>query len=478
MNKRNGIVWFRQDLRLHDNEALFDAIGSAQRILPVYVFDERVFLGNTRFGFPKTGNFRAKFILESVIDLRNNLRSIGSDLIVRIGKPEEEIFKLARQAKTSWVFCNRERTREEVEVQDALERRLWSIGQEVRFSRGKMLYYTADLPFPVTHTPDSFSQFRKEVERYVSIRKPLPTPSRLPALPEDIDVGEIPTLQDLGMAEPGTDQRSVLNFKGGETAALERLKYYLWDSGLIRTYKESRNGLIGGDYSSKFSPWLSQGCLSPKKIYYEIKAYEQEFGSNKSTYWLIFELMWRDYFRFIGKKYGDRIFLKSGTKGEPVEDLKDDYRLLELWIEGRTGVPFIDANMRELKHTGFMSNRGRQNVASFLVKDLMVNWQMGAEYFESLLIDYDPCSNWGNWNYIAGVGCDPREDRYFNIISQAKRYDPKGEYVRLWIPELDSFPGHCIHQPDLMTVEEQQALEFTLGADYPKPMINTRRWVD
>ena len=203
---------------------------------------------------------------------------------------------------------------------------------------------------------------------------------------------------------------------------------------------------------------------------------EAEFGANKSTYWLIFELMWRDYFRFIGKKYGNRIFLRGGVKQEPNPEWKNDRRLLELWVEGRTGVPFIDANMRELKQTGFMSNRGRQNVASFLVKDLMVNWQMGAEYFESILIDYDPCSNWGNWNYIAGVGCDPRENRYFNILSQAKRYDPKGEYVRLWIPELQAVPGEKIHQPDLLSERDQKNMHVILGADYPKPMINTRRW--
>ena len=163
MYTKRAIVWFRQDLRLHDNEALQDALASADEIMPVYVFDERVFSGKTRFGFPKTDKFRARFIIESVQDLRKTLRSLGSDLIIRKGKPEEILFELARDIKANWIFCNRERTQEEVDVQDVLERNLWSIGREIRFSRGKMLYYTADLPFPVTHTPDTFTQFRKKL---------------------------------------------------------------------------------------------------------------------------------------------------------------------------------------------------------------------------------------------------------------------------------------------------------------------------
>jgi len=178
MKKQRVIMWFRQDLRLHDNEALFDALKHGEEVIPIYVFDERVFKGLTKYGFPKTGKFRAKFIIESVQDLRENLRKIGSDLLVRIGKPEQVIFEIAQQAKTSWVFCNRERTAEEVAVQDALEKKLWSVGQELRFSRGKMLYYTADLPFPVTHTPDIFTHFRKEVERFTPIREVLPTPKQ------------------------------------------------------------------------------------------------------------------------------------------------------------------------------------------------------------------------------------------------------------------------------------------------------------
>lgn len=475
--RRRAIVWFRQDLRLHDNEALQDALQHAYEIIPVFVFDERVFLGHTSFGFRKTDKFRAQFILESVADLRNNLRKLNSELLVRVGKPEDVLFELAKTTKTSWIFCNRERTAEEEAVQDELERRLWSIGQEMRYARGKMLYYTSDLPFPIAATPDVFTQFRKEVERYVRVREPLPRPSKVfNPLTIDLPAGDLPTLADFQLDPIEPEERAVLPFKGGETTGLQRLRYYLWDTQLVKSYKETRNELLGGDYSSKFSPWLAQGCLSPKLIYQELKKFEQAHGGNESTYWLFFELLWRDFFRFMGKKYGNKIFQIGGPRNNANPRWRNDARLLQKWIDGQTGVPFIDANMLELKHTGFMSNRGRQNVASFLVKDLLVNWQMGAEYFESMLIDYDVCSNWGNWNYVAGVGSDPREDRYFNILTQAQRYDPQGHYVKHWLPELKDVPVEKIHRPDVLSFNEQQKLRVRLGADYPKPMVNTAKW--
>ncbi|RMF02899.1 MAG: DASH family cryptochrome, partial [Bacteroidetes bacterium] len=321
-----------------------------------------------------------------------------------------------------------------------------------------------------------FTQFRKEVERFVPVRDPLPTPGRIPAFTTQVKAGVLPELTDFGHDHFVPDSRAVLPFKGGETAGLERLRYYLWDTDLVKTYKETRNGLIGSDYSSKLSPWLAQGCLSPKQVYHELKRYEAERGANKSTYWLFFELLWRDFFRLQAKKHGDRIFLRGGTKGEEIPGLRNDWRLFGRWLEGETGVPFIDANMRELNLTGFMSNRGRQNVASFLVKDLKVNWQMGAEYFESLLIDYDVASNWGNWNYVAGVGSDPRENRYFNIIKQAKRYDPQGDYVRLWVPELAELPSAYIHTPDQLQFAEQEAHKVKIGSHYPQAIVPTKKW--
>lgn len=466
MNKK-AIVWFRQDLRLHDNEALHDAVHSTKDVIPIFVFDTRTFTSKTRFGFPKTAQFRAQFIIESVKNLRQNLNQLGLPLIVRTGIPEDVIFETAQLLKSSWVFCNRERTTEELFVQDQLESKLWSIGQEVRYSRGKMLYYTADLPFPVTHTPDNFTSFRKEVEKITKIRQPLETDlNEVTSSIGDLDLGEIPSLASFGLPAD-----CELMLPGGETAGLDRLKSFIWDTEAIKDYKETRNESYGLDYSSKFSAYLSQGCLSPKLIYAEIQRFEAERVKNDSTYWLFFELLWRDFFRLVGKKFEEKIFLSGGIHDQPRTDLTNNKRLFEIWAEGKTGYPYIDACMRQLNNTGFMSNRGRQNTASFLINELGVNWQMGAEYFESLLLDYDPCSNWGNWNYIAGVGCDLREYRKFNVIMQSKKYDPEAKLIRKWCPELDVLPNAMIHFPAHCSDEELSAYNLVLGRNYPKPVI-------
>lgn len=428
---QRAILWFRNDLRCHDNEALFELAQKDVTILPVYVFDERVFYGRTSYGFEKTGKFRKKFIRESVIDLRNNLKSRGADLIVRIGKPEEIIFEIAKTIKSSWVYCNRERTFEEVIVQDELEKRLWSIGQELRYTRGKMLYYTMDLPFPVTHTPDIFTTFRKEIEKIVPVRKPLAVPEQIPYESDLVESGDIPTNSDLQIDDISNKHIENLNFIGGESSALSQLDAYVWETQGVREYYETRNQLLGWEYSSKFSAWLSVGCLSPKKVYDEIRKFESEKGSNKSTYWLYFELLWRDFFRLMGKKYGDKIFYRSGIKQAKFSF--NPQANWQSWVEASTGVPIVDACMKQLKETGFMSNRGRQIVASFLIHDLKADWLIGAEYFESMLIDYDPCSNYCNWNYLAGVGNDPLEHRYFDPEKQSKTYDPEGKFAEYWL---------------------------------------------
>jgi deoxyribodipyrimidine photo-lyase len=471
--RRRAIVWFRNDLRLHDNEAITNALRMADEVIPVYVFDERIFMGKTRFGFAKTGKYRAQFILESIEDLKQNLKKIGSDLVVRIGKPEQVLAEMAKTYHCSWVFCNRERTKEEVDVQDVLEQNLWENGIELLYARGKMLYHTQDLPAPIQHIPDVFTAFRKENENITPIRPPLPSPTRMPALPNEVEVGNIPNLIDFGHEPFETNANAAFTFKGGETEGIKRLNYYLWETDAAASYKLTRNGLIGSDYSTKFSAWLATGCLSPKYIYAELKRYEKERISNESTYWIFFELLWRDFFRLMGKKHGNRIFLKGGTHNKSLKQLRNNQEMFTVWAEGRTGVPFIDANMRELAETGFMSNRGRQNVASFLVRDLKVNWQMGAEYFESQLLDYDPCSNWCNWNYVAGVGSDPREDRYFNILTQAKNYDLNGDFVRIWCPELKDVPKEFIHRPDLLTTAQKQA--YNMG-QYPKAVVKIDKW--
>lgn len=419
------LLWFRNDLRLHDHEALHQAVAAQVPIIPAYIFDERQF--KTIYGFPKTGGFRAKFLLESVSSLQNSLRELGSDLLVRVGKPEEVLPALAREYNCQQVFAHREITSEEIEISE-------KVAQKVTLKEfwGSTLTHVDDLPFEIEKLPDVFTQARKKIEKYSEVRPCFPRPNSLIKPEKPFTEMNLPTLADLGLPAPVTDDRTAFPFKGGMEAAGAHLQAYIWEKQLIATYKDTRNGLIGADYSGKFSPWLANGSISPREIYWEVKKFEQEVTSNQSTYWMIFELLWRDYFRWIAFKYGTKIFWRHGIKGYSTIPMRADKGALEQWRLGQTPMPFVNANMKELLATGFMSNRGRQNVASYLVKDLQVDWRLGAAWFESQLIDYDPCSNYGNWIYVAGVGNDPRENRYFNIEKQANVYDPEGEYRRLW----------------------------------------------
>ena len=191
--------------------------------------------------------------------------------------------------------------------------------------------------------------------------------------------------------------------------------------------------MVGTEYSSKLSAYLALGCLSPVTIYHEIKKYEKEVVKNSSTYWLIFEILWREFFRFVYLKSKKNIFIRDGINGNIFnKKFKNDKDLFEKWADGKTGQKFIDANMIELKETGFMSNRGRQNVASFLVNNLDINWVWGASYFEKHLIDYDVTSNWCNWMYISGVGNNVK-NWVFNPERQADMYDKTGIYRDIWL---------------------------------------------
>ena len=469
MARKRILIWYRNDLRVHDHEPIYKGLQEEAIIIPCYCFERRQFT-TTSFGFAKTGKYRAQFLLESVSDLRNSLQKLGSNLLVRCGLPEEIIPNLVRELNIDAVYYHQEVTAEELKVEKKLQQELSKLKVEMQSFWGATLYLPEDLPFKIEEIPELYTNFRKQVEKKSAIEEPISTPEKLPTLPE-VDTGNIPNLADFDLETPVFDERAVLKFKGGETAAIERLNHYFWQADCLKEYKETRNGMLGADYSSKFSPWLALGCISPRYIYERVQQYEAERVKNNSTYWLIFELIWRDFFRFICAKHGNKIFYLSGLQGIDIP-WKEDWQRFDLWREGKTGYPLVDANMRELALTGFMSNRGRQNVASFLTKNLGINWQMGAEWFESLLIDYDVCSNWGNWNYTAGVGNDARGFRYFNIMKQAKDYDSKGDYVRHWLPELASIPGSKVHEPWKLTTEEQKRYGVRLGVDYPRPVVD------
>jgi deoxyribodipyrimidine photo-lyase len=426
---RTSIVWFKNDLRLHDNETLVKAIADSDCIIPVYCFDDAHFT-TTKYGTKKTGSFRAQFLLESLIDLDKNLRAIGSGLVIIKGKPEVKIVEIANAHNVTKIFSKTEVGYEEQQKEKLVADALSIIDCSMHTFDTSTLYSTNDLPFTINNLPDIFTNFRKQVEKEIVVKPTFEKPTTIisPIIPEM----NLPTLAELGLQKKNIDARTVVHFKGGENEANKRLQHYFFETKAISTYKETRNGLIGANFSSKFSAWLGLGCISARAIHEELKKYEAMHGENESTYWLVFELLWRDYFYFVMQKFCKKLFLKNGIK-EKLNAVTFNKNIFDKWVTAKTGVDFIDANMNELNLTGFMSNRGRQNVASYLCNDLKIDWRYGAAYFEEQLIDYDVASNWGNWAYLAGVGNDPRPHRYFNIEKQANDYDVNGDYRRLWL---------------------------------------------
>ncbi|XP_074564388.1 cryptochrome DASH, chloroplastic/mitochondrial [Curcuma longa] len=478
--KRSGrgvaLMWFRNDLRLLDNEALVRAWAASECLLPVYCLDPRHFGSTHYFGFPKTGAIRAQFVIECLEDLKKNMMKRGLNLLVQYGKPESILPQIVKTFSAHTVYAQKETCSEELLVERLVRKGLQevvlpqggssnqrAVSPKLELVWGSTMYHIDDLPFTANDLPDVYTQFRKAVESKSTVRSCFKLPPSLGPPPEDSlsdqigGWGTIPTLQQLGLKEIKCEQG--MRFHGGENAALGRIFEYFWKKDQLKVYKETRNGMLGPDYSTKFSPWLASGSISPRYIHEEVRRYEKQRLANESTYWVLFELIWRDYFRFLSIKYGNSIFHLGGPRNV-VSNWSKDKLMFESWRDGCTGYPLIDANMKELSTTGFMSNRGRQIVCSFLVRDMGIDWRMGAEWFESCLLDYDPASNYGNWTYGAGVGNDPREDRYFSIPKQAKAYDPEGEYVAYWLPELQKLPKERRNFPGQSYIKQIVPLKF------------------
>jgi len=427
---KTSIIWFKTDLRLYDNETLVTAIKESDLVIPVYCYDENHY-NTTDYGFKKTGAYRAQFILEAVADLDTRLRETGSGLIVVKGNPEKQLAMIARMYNATAIYAKKEVAPEEIITQKRIKQALKAVNCELHSVGESTLFHEKDLPFSIESIPDVFTNFRVKVQKHCVVPDVVARPTVIasPKLPPAI----LPKLSELGLEPAEQDSRASIQFKGGEGEGLKRINTFFYETHAIAHYKDTRNELKGENYSSKFSAFLAQGCLSSRAVYNDLKEYEKEFGANEGTEWLFFELLWRDYFCFMMCKHHTKLFNKGGIKNEPPVNPPHNERILRQWINGETGNDFVDANMLELKLTGFMSNRGRQNVASYLCHDLKIDWRHGASYFEQQLVDYDVCNNWGNWAYIAGVGNDPRQNRYFNIQKQAADYDADGSFRRLWL---------------------------------------------
>ena len=397
MNNLNSVIyWFRNDLRITDNSAFTQAYERYGKVLAVYVHDPK-HDAQTAWGFKRMGSHRRAFLSERLQDLALQLKAIGCELTELRGSPKDILSVFCESTQTKKIHCEDIAAPEELaDVED-----LKAAGLDVKTGWHSSLLEPDELPFDVENLPAVFTAFRNKVEKQgLKPREQLLLSKNLP-----------------------------------ESAAEKHLKHY-FAGDFALTYKLTRNQPMNWSpdeyFSTKFSPWLACGALSSPMIYAELKRFEAERGANDSTYWIWFELLWRDYFRFLHLQHGRKLYLEQGLSETYQPKLKHSKQGLAHWCEGRTGEPLVDAGMRELAATGWLSNRMRQVVASYLIYDLGGDWRAGAAWFESQLIDYDVYSNQGNWLYIAGRGTDPRGGRRFNPDKQALEHDPDGTYRQLW----------------------------------------------
>jgi len=424
--KVTSLVWFRNNLRVLDNISLSKSIKESDKTIGFINIDPNDY-EKTSFGFKKIEKFRAKFILESISDLKKNLEKLNVSLIITHEDLGLSINKVINKYHIDNIYTQREWTRDEI-IQEK------NIPNDVNLIKDfdQFMYSPNDVSEIYENIPRGFSNFRKKCEKLLTIRDILPCPKQLDIHNQIDEVFDVPSLPDLGFENFEVHEDSVFKFSGGENSGINRINEYFFNSKNISQYKLTRNGLLGENYSSKISSWLSNGCISAKYVYHQIKLYEDTVEKNDSTYWLFFELIWRDFFKYVSMQHKNKFFSIDGIYGNNME-WSSDIVILNKWIKGETEDSFINANMNELSQTGFMSNRGRQNVANYLTKELKIDWRIGAEYFESLLIDFDVHSNYGNWLYNAGIGNDSMPFRKFNPKLQSERYDPKKKFEQTWL---------------------------------------------
>lgn len=423
---RSALVWLQNDLRLHDNPTLVTAATQSERLTVVYIIDPEQFRPS-RYQARPMGKPRWRFIQQALADVSAQLQQRKQRLVIRVGQPLQVMQQLLGTHNFDAVFSSEHPGWYERERWRLLSKRYPFI--EWQKIHSQTLFSPTDLPFPMAELPAQFTQFRKQLERLAElpVAAPLPPPVELPPPVTAIDSDTVPAaIADY--ATPDPYDQSV--FQGGEAAAIAHVEQY-FAGRFASSYKETRNALDDWFSSTKFSPWLAQGCLSPRWLYARLRRYEQEIEANESTYWIVFELLWREYFQWYGHQLGVQLFKFRGIKNHSPQTSFYPARLAQ-WCSGTTPYPIVNACMKQLNATGYMSNRGRQLVASCFVHELGLDWRYGAAYFEQQLVDYDVASNWGNWQYLAGVGADPRGHRQFNLSKQTEMYDPKLSFITRW----------------------------------------------
>jgi deoxyribodipyrimidine photo-lyase len=445
-----ALVWLTRDLRAHDHPALRAALERCERAVPVFCFDDRLLRGRHASG-PRT-----QFMLECLADLDDRLDGV---VVFRHGAPERELPFLAREARATEMHFSADSgpfARRRVErVLSAMH----EAGVECFAHPG--LHAVDNLAGLRTQAGGPYTVFSPFHRAWLQApRRPvLGRPRSLDSLPSGVRKGRLPSLADLGLRQEVEDP-----LPGGETAGRERLSRVLRFG--VREYADNHDAL-GQDKTSRLSPYLHFGCLSPREV-------EERLPRGKGPDAFRRQLCWRDFYHHVLLHHprNARSEFQERYRGSISWSYAE--RRFEAWREGRTGYPLVDAGMRQLRREGWMHNRARLVVGSFLTKDLGIDWRWGERWFMKLLIDGDEANNNGNWQWIASVGVDPQPAfrRIYNPARHQERFDPRGEYVRRYVPELRAVPDEHLAEPWTMPDETQRDCGCLIGRDYPEPVVD------
>ena len=435
-----AIALFTRDLRRHDNPMLAAAAASSEFVVPLFVHDEAIMTG--RF----SAAARARFLAEALADLDAGLRAVGSGLVVQRGPVVEEVCRIARQVNATEVHIS-------ADVSGYAQRRQSRLAAALAGERRGLRCYHEVIPIvgpgrilPAGAGRDHFAVFTPYFRRWqATARRPLANPGARLRLPPEIDPP--PTTVET--------EHSSGPWPGGETEARRRADR--WFDGALENY-DQRHDDLAGDATSRLSPYLHFGCLSPAVL---AARAEDRPGVGAAAF--VRQLAWRDFYHQVLAARPAATHDDYRPRGDR---WRDDDQALDAWRQGRTGIPLVDAGMRQLLAEGWMHNRARLVVASFLTKTLYLDWRAGASHFFQHLLDGDVANNCLNWQWAAGTGTDTRPNRVLNPLRQAERYDQDGGYVRRWIPELDGLPTADIHQPWRLGLAELHR------RGYPAPIVD------
>ncbi|MDL2341796.1 MAG: deoxyribodipyrimidine photo-lyase [Patescibacteria group bacterium] len=447
------IVWYRNDLRLSDHPALITAVEAADVVVPVFIFNDSLLTGH------HSSANRNRFLLECLSDLKHNLQAKGSDLLVRSGQAEEILVALANELEADEIYYSADYTPHAIKRDKAVKAALESAGLKFRGFPGRLAVSSLEnLKTKAGTLHKVFTPFYKnwlQIER----RQLAVLPDSLTPLATHIDVGNFEVIED----SIDTKLLSPDVLKGGETAARKRLTEFL-DTG-INTYQETNNNMSMAG-TSRLSSYLHFGCLSPLEIETLLP---QSTGAEA---WRR-QLAWREFYHYILFFFPNNAQQEFQERFRSLKWEKNETAFVA-WALGKTGYPVVDAAMRQLLQEGWMHNRSRLIVGSFLTKDLGLDWRLGEQHFMRWLIDGDEANNNGNWQWIASVGVDPAPvfRRLYNPTLQQLNYDPDGSYVRKFVPELNDVPDKYLAEPWTTPAAIQQSSNCLIGRDYPAPIVD------